>query len=76
MNQLSEASGFDDEVETVPSANPSFRNVYKLRRCGHKLHHSCLLMYLKQVCTANSDKLGPPPPQFWSVVVSANVVFM
>ncbi len=55
MNKLSEPSGFEDEV---PASSPSAAaeegslNVYKLRKCGHKLHYACLTMYLK-----NSSKV-------------------
>ena len=48
MNKLSEASGFEDEVPGAPPPeDEATLNIYKLRKCGHKLHYACLTMYLK-----------------------------
>ena len=45
MSQLSEDSGFADDDES--SSSSSSLNVCKLRKCGHMLHHPCLIMYIK-----------------------------
>jgi hypothetical protein len=64
MSKLSEQSGFEDD--DALSTAPGTLDVYRLRKCGHKLHTPCLVMYLK-----NSSKVGyvdlggkeiPPPP--------------
>jgi hypothetical protein len=47
MSLLSEDSGFGDDDD-----QGSALNVCKLRKCGHMLHHPCLVMYIK-----NSSKV-------------------
>lgn len=58
MNKLHEPSGFEDDdddslANAAPSSATSTLDVYKLRKCGHMLHRSCLTMYIK-----NSTKVS------------------
>ena len=47
MNNLSEPSGFGDDSPLSNTQPPPPLNVYKLRKCAHRLHYHCLVMYLK-----------------------------
>ncbi len=50
MSQLSEPSGFEDDVGSL---TPPTTDLYKLKRCGHIFHRACLIMYMK-----NNDKVS------------------
>ena len=60
MNKLSEESGFEDDVVTTGAGagGPTTLNVYRLRKCGHKLHSACLNMYIKNSSQVRERERG------------------
>ena len=56
MYKLTEPSGFDDSGDAVPTGQSPQLNIYKLRKCMHMLHLSCLKAYLENNCKVMQDE--------------------
>jgi deltex-like protein len=48
MNDLSEASGFEEDAGLPPAdVSPAAIDLFKLKKCSHMMHRACLIMYSK-----------------------------
>ena len=58
MNELSEMSGFEEDVgiSTQQQSESSSLHLCKLKKCGHLLHRACLIMYTKNYTDAKVRK--------------------